>query len=214
MNKTIITIPCCLLLLFTSMDTLASEPATAPQSYIAIGAQFTEVSADGMRSYFGDLYNNDVQKDLLGYYIDAKWHFHQHFFVQVNHDDTTRSSTDLTQSYFNLGTSVSLTKDTQWFSSLGYASYKADRRTSKGEHRKNDGHGISAETGLTLQLAPWFQTQPSYRFANFEHGGQHQFNLKNQFLLGAHSAIELNISYRDWQQLGEMGYQLGYRYRF
>jgi hypothetical protein len=214
MNKTMITIPCSLLLLCTSIGALASEAPTTPQSYIAIGSQFTEVSANGMKSYFGGLYNNDVQKDLFGYYLDAKWHFNQHFFVQVNHDGTTRSSTDLSQSYFNLGTTISLTKDTQWFSSVGYASYDANRRTSKGGQRKNDGHGISAETGLTVQLTSWFQTQPSYRFADFEYGGQHQFNLKNQFLLGAHSAIELNVSYRDWQQLGQMDYQLGYRYRF
>ncbi|WP_220783822.1 hypothetical protein, partial [Shewanella sairae] len=48
-------------------------------------------------SYIDRLHNNDVQKDLLGYYLDAKWHFPQHFFVQINHDSVTRSSTDLSQ---------------------------------------------------------------------------------------------------------------------
>ncbi|GIU52794.1 hypothetical protein TUM4438_46280 [Shewanella sairae] len=196
------------------MSVLASETLITEKSYVAIGTQFTEVSADGMKSYFGELYNNDVQKDLLGYYLDAKWHFPQHFFVQINHDSVTRSSTDLSQSYFNLGSTISLTKNIQWFNSVGYAYYSATRNTSKGDKRKNDGGGISAETGLSVQLTSWFQTQPSYRYANFEYGGQHQFNLKNQFLFGTHSAIELNISYRDWQRLGELDYQVGYRYRF
>ena len=62
---------------------------------------------------------------------------------------------------------------------LSDASYDADRRISKGEERrerKNDGYGVSAETG-------WFKTQLCYRYADFEYGGQHQFNLKINFYL-------------------------------
>lgn len=200
-------------LLSTFSATASSNPAVN-QSYIAVGGQHSKVSANGMQTYFGELYNNDVNKDLHGYYIDAKWHINQQFFVRVNHDYSSRVSTDLSQYFYAAGYNLAVTSNLHWFNAIGYANYKADRTTSSGGHRKNDNGGVALETGLTFAVTTWLQTQPSYRFADYPNGGQHQFNLNNQILFGQHSALELNLGYRDWHTLAETNYQIGYRYRF
>lgn len=198
---------------------VADPIKTQHQSYISLGVQHTVVATDGMQTYFDNKYNNeDEAKRLTGYYVNANINFYQHYFIQFRRDTSTRISTDIAQNYLAAGRYFATTAISYWFASVGYADFNVDRETSNFEgdqrDRSNDGHNVAAEIGYSTKMAQHFSTEPSYRYSHFGNGGQHQFNLRNQILIGNHSAIELNLGYRHWDKLSEMDYQLGYRYRF
>ncbi|WP_227876492.1 outer membrane beta-barrel protein [Photobacterium frigidiphilum] len=210
------------LFLFTSI----SVSANSSYSFLSGGYQLTSVAKDGMGQHFDNKYHYNAYKKLHGVYFRGSWNFVNNFFAEYRTGSTIRSSSKLVQDYFSMGYYIPLSTQTNYYTSVGYASYDTDReinidsgnvenkKTCKNRKFKEDKIGLSAEIGLRFNAINGLQIEPSYRYTDFSKKGQHELRLTNLIELSQNSDLELNAEYRHWKELDESNYQMGYRYSF